>query len=305
MRVLVIYGSKRGGTEGIARAIGDELRGTGISVDVAPADTVPPLAGYDAVIVGGALYAFRWHRAARRFIARHVAELRRVPVWLFSSGPLDNSAATAPLPPPSQVALLMQRIGALDHVTFGGRLTADAKGFAASQMAKKLSGDWRDWDRIRSWAREIAAALPTSRPKIATAPPGYALSRMIAHGAVGTAITAAIVAGVGGARAPTWLAVVLAPVVFAGVARHYFLDRAARAPFATALVFAALLAGVELALHTTAVVTATTTGLWLPVVLVAIVTWTVGTILSMRPSPTASPTPAPDLRDLSTAAGEH
>jgi menaquinone-dependent protoporphyrinogen oxidase len=48
-----------------------------------PAAKVRDLSPYDAVMVGGALYANRWHRDARRYVARHVDALRRVPVWCF------------------------------------------------------------------------------------------------------------------------------------------------------------------------------------------------------------------------------
>ncbi len=37
MRVLITYGSKRGGTEGIARMLAEALRGEDIDVTVAPA----------------------------------------------------------------------------------------------------------------------------------------------------------------------------------------------------------------------------------------------------------------------------
>ena len=59
MRVLVTYGSKRGGTEGLALMMADALRDEGVTVDVAPARTVRGAEGYDAVMVGGSLYASR------------------------------------------------------------------------------------------------------------------------------------------------------------------------------------------------------------------------------------------------------
>jgi menaquinone-dependent protoporphyrinogen oxidase len=100
MRVLVAWGSKRGGTEGIARIIADELRTLGVEAALAPASEVREVRGYGAAIVGGALYANRWHRDARRLVARHIADLRRIPVWLFSSGPLDASATSCSAPTP-------------------------------------------------------------------------------------------------------------------------------------------------------------------------------------------------------------
>jgi menaquinone-dependent protoporphyrinogen oxidase len=136
MRVLVTFGSARGGTEGLAEMVAAGLREDGLAVDVLPASEVRNLAGYDAVIVGGALYAFRWHRDARRFAKRHAAELRQRPTYFFSSGPLDDSAARGDIPPVKGARALMERTGARGHVTFGGRLSPDATGFPASAMAK-------------------------------------------------------------------------------------------------------------------------------------------------------------------------
>ena len=60
---------------------------------------------------------------------------------------------------PALHSLRAWRIGAHGHVTFGGRLPADAKGFPASAMAKTHAGDWRDPERIRGWAAEVAMEL--------------------------------------------------------------------------------------------------------------------------------------------------
>lgn len=157
--VLVTYGSKRGGTAGIAQAIADAMRADGCTVDCKPADEVASLGGYDAAIIGGALYMGRWHRDAWRFCRQHEDRLRELPVWLFSSGPLDDSAGSGEVSPTGQVARLMTSVGARGHITFGGRLTPDAKGFIASRMAKTHAGDWRDWRQIRAWACEVATQI--------------------------------------------------------------------------------------------------------------------------------------------------
>ena len=159
MSVLVTYGSKRGGTEGLARMIADGLREAGLTVELAPAGKVRSVDGYDGMVVGGALYAFRWHRDARRFVRRCSAALSRRPVYFFSSGPLDASATQKDIPPVKGVGKLMRRVGARGHATFGGRLTPDAKGFPASAMAKKQSGDWRDPAQVRAWTATIAPGL--------------------------------------------------------------------------------------------------------------------------------------------------
>ncbi len=165
-RVLVTFGSRRGGTAEIAASIADTLRAQGLQVDCLRASAVRDVARYDAFVVGGALYAYRWIREARRFVMRHASALRARPVWMFSSGPLDDSAARRELPPVPMVAALMARVGARGHATFGGRLAADATGFPAAAMAKTHAGDWRGWDQIIAWAREIGQALAaTPRPE--------------------------------------------------------------------------------------------------------------------------------------------
>lgn len=160
--VLVAYGSKRGGTAEIAEWIGTALREAGVGVEVSPAHVVRSLAGYDAVILGGSLYAGRWHRDARRFARRFARELRDRPVWLFCSGPLDRSAEQAvppAIPGVGAVAKIAGRLDARGHALFGGRLAPDARGFPASSMAKKLAGDYRNPDQVRTWAVGIAAEL--------------------------------------------------------------------------------------------------------------------------------------------------
>lgn len=176
-RALVTYASKRGGTAGLAEAIAETLRARGLDVDCIPVEKVDDLARYDAFVIGSGLYMNRWLRAARRFVAAHADALRACPVWLFSSGPLDGSATQRTIPPTRSVANLATLVGARGHVTFGGRLTPDAKGLIAAAMAKKMAGDWRDWMQVRRWTSEIATALElaeeTSRP--------VAMSRPAAH----------------------------------------------------------------------------------------------------------------------------
>lgn len=173
MSILVTFGSKRGGTEGLAAMVADGLRQEGFTVDVVPTRSAGDVERYDAVIVGGALYAFRWHRDARRFVKRHTSQLRRRPTWFFSSGPLDETATQKEIPPVKGVQALMDRVQARGHVTFGGRLTSDATGFPARAMAKSHSGDWRDLDQVQAWTHQVAAQLradPSSSQLAAKAP---------------------------------------------------------------------------------------------------------------------------------------
>lgn len=159
IRVLVAYASERGGTAEIADWVGDALRQAGADADVRPAGEVTDLDEYDAVVLGGALYEGRWHRDARRFARHHADELEHRPVWLFSSGPLDDTAREHVIDPVPGVAKIAGRLHARGHATFGGRLSPDAKGFLASRIAKRMSGDHRDRDQVAEWAAGIAREL--------------------------------------------------------------------------------------------------------------------------------------------------
>src|ERR1700758_3370745 len=117
MNVLVAYSSKRGGTEGIAKAIGDAFADLGIHADVANVNRADLGSGYDAVVIGSALYMFRWRGDARGFVRRNTSALNRLPVWLFSTGPLDDSASRAEIPPVGGVTSLMNRVHARGHRT--------------------------------------------------------------------------------------------------------------------------------------------------------------------------------------------
>lgn len=158
--VLVAYASKHGSTELIADAIGDALRRAGHDVDVRPVRDVRDLTRYGAAVVGSALYLGRWQGDALRFLRRQEASLAGMPVWFFSSGPLDDSAETAQLPAPRAVAEIAARIGARGHATFGGHLAPDASGFVEHLMIRGgRTGDWRNFDRIEVWADAVAAEL--------------------------------------------------------------------------------------------------------------------------------------------------
>ncbi len=157
--VLVAYASKHGSTREIAEAIGTVLRDAGHDVDVRPARDVRSLRDAGAIVLGSALYAAHWQRDALRFVRRHLAALQDRPVWLFSSGPLDDSATRGRLPIPEPVAAATSAVGARDHRTFGGRLLPDAPGVDPHILATHPTGDFRDWEAITAWAGEIAAEL--------------------------------------------------------------------------------------------------------------------------------------------------
>jgi menaquinone-dependent protoporphyrinogen oxidase len=291
MRVLVTWGSKRGGTEGIGRILGEALEAHGFEVTAASADRAVKPDRFDAVIAGGALYANRWSAVARRFVNRHVDRLRKMPVWLFSSGPLDDSADRGGIAAAPQVEVLAERIGAQGHVTFGGRLAPDAKGFPASAMAKKKSGDWRNPERIRAWAAELAAALPNAKPGQSVRHPARSVPRLLAYAAIGWAlcgVTMVTLLHVVSLTAALVIHAIAAPLIFMALAIRYFRARGARDPLPTGVSWTAIVAALDLVVMAGAVQRSldmfrSIPGTWLPFALIFLATWATGEIMSMMP----------------------
>ena len=161
-RILVAYASKHGSTAEIAEAVADELRGSGHDCDCVEAGEVSGLDGYDAVVLGSAVYIKRWRGDAKHFLRKQAKALERMPFWVFSSGPTGDPADDDPewLEPP-KIMRRAEELGVREHVVFGGRVPPDS-GFAARSMAENIPEEFRDrrdWDAIRDWARRIAAEL--------------------------------------------------------------------------------------------------------------------------------------------------
>jgi menaquinone-dependent protoporphyrinogen oxidase len=169
--ILVAYGSTGGGTEEIAGWIAAELRAAGHEVRLAPAARVDDVADCDALVLGSAVYAAGWHTECRRFAHRFAGRFNDRPAWLFSSGPLDNSADSGSLPPGRHAAEALRLLPALEHITFGGRATGEAHGWLGvlgQQLAHQgHSGDFRNPGRVRAWARDIAARVSSERSESA------------------------------------------------------------------------------------------------------------------------------------------
>jgi menaquinone-dependent protoporphyrinogen oxidase len=159
-KVLVAYGTSNDSTARIAEAITEVLRKNGLTVDALPARSVADVSSYAAFVVGGGLYAGRWHKDARRFVRRHRRTLAEHPLWLFSSGPLDASAAERDIPPVPGVQRAMTWLDAREHMTFGGCLEEGAKGRIAGMILRAgKGGDFRDFDAIETWAGHVADEL--------------------------------------------------------------------------------------------------------------------------------------------------
>lgn len=161
-KLLVAYASKHGSTTEIAEAIADQIRQSGHEVDCTAAGSVGAVDGYDAIVLGSAVYIKRWRGDAKHFLRKHSKALATMPFWVFSSGPTGDPEDDDPeWLEPKRIMRKAEQLGVRDHVVFGGRVPPEG-GFAAKSMREGIPAEFqdrRDWDAIRAWARGVAAAL--------------------------------------------------------------------------------------------------------------------------------------------------
>ena len=160
MKVLVITASKHGATADIGRAIADVITSEGLEAVVSEPDRKASLEGYDALVLGSAVYAGRWMKTMKELVDRQGAEMAKRPVWLFSSGPIGDPPK--PEEDPVDVAQIMEATDARSHFVFAGKLDRKVLSFGERAIVtafKAPDGDFRDWDEIREWAVGIAEEL--------------------------------------------------------------------------------------------------------------------------------------------------
>ena len=162
VRVLVTAASRHGATHEIAEAIAAGLGRRGVETDARHAEELAGIDGYDAYVIGSAVYVGRWLAAARDLVEANAETLAARPVWMFSSGPLGPPEALKPEGDPVDAEDMVQAADALDHRIFAGRLDRSLLGLAERAVVVAVrapEGDFRDWEAIDGYAAEIARRL--------------------------------------------------------------------------------------------------------------------------------------------------
>ena len=183
-KVQIVYASRHGGTAGIAERIGGVLRAEGVDAVVADAADRPDAMGFDAYVIGAGVQIGSWHKEGTEFLERNQATLATKPVWLFSSGPLPGSSmmketqdrvelALGPREGPGsggrkRIEALSATIHPREHRVFYGAFNPKDPPKSMQERVVRLmpaakrvlpTGDFREWDAIEAWAREIAEQL--------------------------------------------------------------------------------------------------------------------------------------------------
>ena len=161
MTVLIAYASKHGSTQGIAERIAQKLRQLGKQAEARPLDEVSDPGSYEALVIGSAIYYGSWMKEATEWVHRNRAVAAKLPVWLFSVGPLGTEIKDAEQQP-NELSEFQQAIKPREHRVFFGVLDHHRLSFAERMVVKAVrapEGDFRDWEAIDAWAASIARNL--------------------------------------------------------------------------------------------------------------------------------------------------
>lgn len=189
MRVQVVYASHHGATAGIAERIAEVLRSEGADIAIADAADRPDADDFDAYVIGSGVQIGKWFKEGIDFLERNQSMLATRPVWLFSSGPLPGSSkmtdatdrlslALGPEEGPgsggrTRIESLSAAIRPREHRIFYGAFDPnDPPKSMLERMVRLMpaskrilpAGDFREWDAIEAWAREIAAEVVPAVP---------------------------------------------------------------------------------------------------------------------------------------------
>jgi menaquinone-dependent protoporphyrinogen oxidase len=162
-RILVAYASRKGSTAGIAQAIGKELTSEGYVVDVSEMRSVTSLAGYNAVVIGAPVYTGKVTGDVVAFVTANKEGLSRLPVAGFVTG-------IAPVYPKTgdvkgftdQLVTALAPIHPVAVTMFAGTLDISKMNFVErnlTSLMKVPTGDFRDWDAIAAWAKELPGKM--------------------------------------------------------------------------------------------------------------------------------------------------
>lgn len=167
--ILVGYATRYGSTREVAEAIATTLCDCGLDVDLQPMRDVRALTEYSAVVLGAPLIMFRWHKDARRFLARHRTALMERPVAVFALGPVhDPHDAKEWQASREQLTAELAKFPWLNPVAcelFGGVFDPAKLRFPINVLAGQApASDARDWTAIRDWAHTLATQLAPAVP---------------------------------------------------------------------------------------------------------------------------------------------
>ena len=158
--VLLAYASRFGSTQEVAATIASVLSEAGLEVDLQPMQDVKSLDRYDAVVLGAAIYNAKWNAEAHQFLSQHQDVLTKLPVAIFTLGPLSASDA-AKRNSRHQLDNELAKYSWLKPIAveiFAGKYDPSKPGLNFFERFLPAR-DYRKWDAIRTWANVLSKQL--------------------------------------------------------------------------------------------------------------------------------------------------
>lgn len=166
--ILVAYASVSGSTGEVAEAIGAELRSEEIPVRVSPVREIADITDYSAIVLGSSIRAGRWLPDAVRFLEAHRQEMEKVPVAYFTTcltlvddNQENRQIVKSYLEPVFEFAPGIEPVGL---GLFAGSLSPEMESIVPGGGPY---GDFREWGKIRAWARKIRPVLHKKEVRLA------------------------------------------------------------------------------------------------------------------------------------------
>ncbi|SDB79848.1 menaquinone-dependent protoporphyrinogen oxidase [Raineyella antarctica] len=168
-RMLVAFATKGGTTQTIAERIGARLTEAGHQVTVVAVQDNPDPAAYEAVVVGSGVLNGSVYPAGGEWVIARQGHLLGRPVGVFavclSALSEDPEARAAALAYPDQLAAVLPE-PPFASIVFPGTYDPGSRTWwerIVARLNNAPKGDFRDWDKVDAWARELADRLAVQR----------------------------------------------------------------------------------------------------------------------------------------------
>jgi menaquinone-dependent protoporphyrinogen oxidase len=175
--VLIAYASKYGSTREVAQRIGDVFNEEGMAADVRDVKKVKKMDGYRAVILGGPILMNKLRPAVIKLAQKYRNFLQKVPVAYFSLGvTMKTDNLDSRVQSTRYLDDLCRIREPVSLGLFAGKVDYSKVNplfrwaFQKDDSGMLNEGDFRNWDVIEQWARNLAQLLPAGRNSTGNAP---------------------------------------------------------------------------------------------------------------------------------------
>jgi menaquinone-dependent protoporphyrinogen oxidase len=170
MNILIAYASAHGSTAAVGQEIGRIFEECGLNITVANIKQVRSVRDYDVLVLGSAIHSGAWLPEMTAFFRAFQTDLVSKPIYLWVScirvleqfgeeHVLEFYLDKEILNPLSirNIAVFPGRLN-LEATDWNERWTLAAR-YDGSTWPSSFDGDFRDWEKIRTWSKSIATEL--------------------------------------------------------------------------------------------------------------------------------------------------